>query len=120
MQGIWGGSELSLTDFVRVIEALARYDGSVAWCVSNAAAYSRFSGFLAEPVARRMFVDDRAAVAGNMGPDGRAEVAKGGYRVTGRWAYGSGILHSDWVLGGCVVRDGDESRRGPDGKFETS
>ena len=114
-----GGPELNLTDFVRVIEALAGYDGSVAWCVSNAAGYSRFSRFLPEPVAHRIFVDDRAAVAGNMGPNGRAEVAEGGYRVTGRWAYGSGILHSDWVLGGCVVRDGDASRRGPDGKLET-
>jgi alkylation response protein AidB-like acyl-CoA dehydrogenase len=116
----FGGPELSLTDYVRVIEALAQYDGSVAWCVMNAAAYSRFSGFLPEAVARRIFVDDRAVVAGNMGPQGRAEAVKGGYRVTGHWAYGSGIMHSEWVLGGCVVHDGDEPRRGPGGAFETT
>ena len=64
----FGGPELSLTDFVRVIEALARHDGSVGWCTSVAATYSYFSGFLPEPVARRIFVNDKAAIAGNFGP----------------------------------------------------
>ena len=115
----FGGPELSLVDFVRVVEALARYDGSVAWCVSVAATYSLFSGFLPEAVARQIFVDDRAAVAGSLVPLGRAEVVQGGYRVTGRWQYGSGIMHSEWVLGNCVVHDGDGPRRGADGTVET-
>ncbi len=55
-----------------------------------------------------------------MGPQGTAEVVKGGYRETGRWAYGSGIMHSQWVLGGCVVHDGDARRRGPGGGFDTT
>ena len=117
-------SDIELVDNVLrlapgAVEALARYDGSVAWCVSTNAAYSRFSGFLPEPVARRIFMDDRAAVAGNMGSIGRAEVVKGGYRVSGRWAYGSGIMHSDWVIGGCVVLEGDAPRRKPGGGVET-
>jgi alkylation response protein AidB-like acyl-CoA dehydrogenase len=114
----FGGPELSLTDFVRVIEALARHDASVGWCASIAATYSFFSGFLPEPVARRIFVNDKAAVAGNMGPIGKAEVVDGGYRVTGHWDYGSGINHSEWVLGGCVVHDSDGPRLRPDGTRE--
>jgi alkylation response protein AidB-like acyl-CoA dehydrogenase len=114
-----GGPELSLADFVRVIEALARWDGSVAWCVTNGGAYARFSGFLPDGVARRIFVEERAAVAGNMGPIGRAVPVPGGYRLTGRWAYGSGITHSGWLLGGCVVLDGEAPRRGPDGAPDT-
>jgi indole-3-acetate monooxygenase len=109
------GPELSLTDFVRVVEALARSDGSVAWCVTNGGAYARFSGFLPEAVARRIFVEERASVAGNMGPIGKAVPVAGGYRLTGRWAYGSGIAHSGWLLGGCVVLDGEAPRRRPDG-----
>src|SRR5437016_3312883 len=83
----FGGPELSQIDYARVIEALSRFDASVGWCVSTNAAYSRFSGFLPESVARRIFVEDRAAIAGNMGSIGKAEVVKGGYCVTGRWAY---------------------------------
>ena len=115
----FGGMELSLADFVRVIEALSQYDGSVGWCTSNAGTYGFFSGFLPEPVARRIFVNDKAAIAGNLGPIGRAVVVDGGYRVTGRWAYGSGINHSEWILGGCVVHDGDGPRLQPDGTPET-
>lgn len=116
----FGGPELSLGDFVRVIEALARYDASVAWCVSVAANFSFFSGVLSEPVARRIFVDDKATIAGNMGPLGKAEVVEGGYRVSGRWDYASGIGHSEWILGGCVVHDGNGPRRLPDGRPETT
>jgi len=116
----FSGPELSVTDFVRVIEALARHDGSVGWCASVAATYSFFSGFLPEPVAHRIFVNDKAAVAGNIHPIGKAEVVEGGYRVTGRWAYGSGINHSEWILGGCVVHDADRPRLRPDGTRETT
>jgi alkylation response protein AidB-like acyl-CoA dehydrogenase len=111
----FGGPELSLTDFVRVIEAVARHDGSVGWCTAFAATYTFFSGFLPSTVARRIFVDDKAAVAGNMGPIGKAEIVNNGYRVTGRWAYGSGINHSEWILGGCVVQGADGSRLNPGG-----
>ena len=30
--------------------------------------------------------------------------------MTGRWPFASGIMHSDWVLGGCRVFDGDHAR----------
>ena len=82
----YGGPKLSLTDFVRVIETLARWDGSVAWCVTNGGGYARCSGFLTEPVARRIFVEERAVVAGKMGAVGRAVPVTGGYPVSGRWA----------------------------------
>ncbi len=116
----FGGPELSLTDFARVIEALARSDGSVGWCVANAGGYARFSGFLPDAVARRIFVEERAVVAGNIGPIGKAAPVSGGYRVTGRWAYGSGITHSAWAVGGCVVLDeGGAPRQGPNGAMDT-
>jgi alkylation response protein AidB-like acyl-CoA dehydrogenase len=114
----FGGPELSLTDFVRVIEALARSDASVAWCVTNGGGYARFAGFLPEAVARRIFVEELAVVAGNMGPIGKAVQVPGGYRVTGHWPYGSGITHSSWALGGCVVHNGDAPLRRPDGALE--
>lgn len=100
-----------------MIETLARADGSVAWCASIAAAYSRFSGYLPEPVARRILWR-RAIVAGGLAPSGKARPVPGGYSVSGRWAYGSGILHAHWVLGGCVVQADGGPRRGADGAPE--
>ena len=114
----FGGPELSLMDFIPVIEALARFDGSVAWCVTNAGACSRFSGLLPEAFARRLFVEERAVVAGNIGPVGTAVCVPGGYRVTGRWPYASGIPHSTWLVSGCVVHEDSAPRRGPGGAPE--
>jgi alkylation response protein AidB-like acyl-CoA dehydrogenase len=113
-----GGAELTVIDYVRVIEALSQTDGSVGWCASVASAYSFFAGYLRPDVARLIYDGGRTVVAGALNPSGKAFVADGGYRVTGRWSYGSGIRHSTWVVGNCVVHDRDGPRRGSDGKPE--
>jgi indole-3-acetate monooxygenase len=115
----FGGPELNLIEFASVIERLAQADGSVAWCVSVGAALSRFSGFLPEVAARRIFLEDNAVVAGALAPDGRAIAVDGGYRVSGRWAYGSGIMHSNWTVGASIIFADGQPRRTPSGAMET-
>ena len=110
-----GGPELNAADYVRVIEDLSRVDGSVGWCASIASAYSCLAGYLSPDVARRIYGGGGTVVAGAVKPDGKAFVADGGYRVTGHWAYGSGIRHSTWTLGNCVVHDRDGPRNRPSG-----
>jgi alkylation response protein AidB-like acyl-CoA dehydrogenase len=45
--------------------------------------------------------------AGLLFPSGRADVVPGGYQLTGRWQFGSGITHADWVISGAFrYRDG--------------
>jgi indole-3-acetate monooxygenase len=113
--GLWlpktlGGPEVPPLDFIRVIEQLAEADGSVGWCATIAAGYGRLAGSLPEDVAREIFGSGRAIVAGTINPTGKAVCVDGGYRVSGRWSYGSFIQHSDWVLGNCVVENGSASR----------
>jgi alkylation response protein AidB-like acyl-CoA dehydrogenase len=38
---------------------------------------------------------------------GTAEPSLSGYKVSGRWGYGSGCLHADWALNGVRVVDAD-------------
>jgi indole-3-acetate monooxygenase len=45
---------------------------------------------------------------------GKAEPVDGGYRVTGRWAFGSGIHHADWVIAGASL-PGQSLPAGPRG-----
>ena len=121
--GLWlpkafDGPELNLVDYIRVIEELARADGSVAWCVTVAASLARIAGYLQPDIALRVFGGGRTVVAGTINPTGKAFTVDGGYRVTGRWAYGSGILHSTWTLGNCIVHDRDGPRRGSSGAPE--
>jgi indole-3-acetate monooxygenase len=113
-----GGPELDLVDYVRVIEELARADGSVAWCATVASCLSRTAGYLQPDVAREIWGGGFAVLAGTINPTGKAFAVDGGYRVTGRWGYGSGILHSTWTLGNCIVHGRDGPRHGPSGAPE--
>jgi len=112
------GPELNVVEGVSLIEELARVDGSVGWCASIAICYGRLAGYLQPDVARRIFGGGRTVVAGTLNPSGKAFATKGGYRVTGHWAYGSGITHSSWTLGVCVLHDQDGPRRRPTGAPE--
>ena len=86
-----GGPELNTVDYLRVIEELSRADGAVGWCTMVSAGYSRLSGYLDDGVAREIFGDGSTIVAGTINPTGKAMVVPGGFRVSGRWSYGSFI-----------------------------
>src|ERR1700693_6294348 len=89
-------------------EALARGDASAGWCVSIAATSSLLAGWLPADGAAETFGDPQTVAAGIFTPRGRARPVDGGYRVSGRWAFCSGIMHSDYLFGGCMVDAGGD------------
>jgi len=114
-----GGAEMDPLSFLTVIEELSRLDGSLGWSAVIPAGYARLSGALDETVAREMFLGSRRGVlVGALTPTGKAVAAPGGYRVSGRWGYGSFIGYSDWVLGNCITTDASGPRRTVDGEPE--
>src|SRR5215212_6290040 len=96
-----GGSELPLPVYIQVIEEIAKADGSTAWCVSQGAVAALASSFLPEAGAQEIFSAQDARIASGAGTPGKAVKVDGGYRVTGRWPFGSGSRHSTWLAGGC-------------------
>jgi indole-3-acetate monooxygenase len=110
-----GGAELPPLQFLTVIEELSRQDGSLGWCTVIPAGYGRLAGALEEDVARTIFGTGKGVLAGTLNPTGKAVAVPGGYRVTGRWSYGSSIGFSDWVLGNCITDDATGPRRAADG-----
>jgi alkylation response protein AidB-like acyl-CoA dehydrogenase len=53
--------------------------------------------------------DGMPIVGGQGAPRGRATPESDGYRLTGLWGYGSGTLHSDYVLSSAMVMSDDGS-----------
>jgi alkylation response protein AidB-like acyl-CoA dehydrogenase len=93
---------------LRLAETVARGDASAGWCVSIAATSSLLGGWLGPDGLAEVFGDPNNVAAGVWAPRGAARRVDGGYRVSGRWAFCSGITHSDYLFGGCVVgRSGD-------------
>ncbi len=119
MPRAWGGAELDPLSQLRIIEALSVADASVGWCVMIGCDSGYFSGFLDQQVAREMYPDLDAVTGSALTLTGRAERVKGGYRVSGRWPFSSGCQHSAWLVGGCLVYDGDQPRLRPNGVPET-
>ena len=89
-----GGPELSPLEFMSVVEAASALDGSVGWLVGNGGGMSRIGGYLGEAVARDWFADPYCFVASSTGAVGTAIPVEGGYRVSGRWPFGSGAHHA--------------------------
>ena len=99
-----GGLELSPLEIVAVIDEIAYHDGSTGW-VSMICCDSGFYASLLpdQSVARSLFANPDLLTAGWLSPAGRAEIVDGGFRVTGRWSFGSGVLHAEHVVGGCLA-----------------
>jgi indole-3-acetate monooxygenase len=114
----YGGLELDPMTQVRVVEELSRMDGSVGWCAMISTAGSFGSAFLSPPVAQRLCGHTNFSLAGQVMPIGRADLVDGGYRVSGRYRFGSGCQHASIIAGGCIVFEGGKPRRFPDERPE--
>jgi len=111
----FGGAEASTTDALRVIEAVSYADGSAGWvlmaaqcCTGMAAAYLGRDG------AAEVFGKGIPIICGQGAANGKAVVDGNGYRLTGHWSYGSGVLHSDYTHSGAIVYEKKSRRRGSD------
>jgi alkylation response protein AidB-like acyl-CoA dehydrogenase len=107
-----GGEEVHPLEYSRVVEEIARADGSAAWCVMQGSASGTIAAYLEPDAAREVFGEPRTVfAAGTPTPAlGRADAVAGGYRVNGRWAFASGCRHCNWVVARCAVYDGDQRR----------
>ena len=111
----WGGPQLSSMEQLEVIEALSYGDASVGWCAEIGSHTGLFATFLDRAVAREMFPSLDTITAGALFPVGRAEIVPGGYRLSGRWTFGSGITHCDWVISGAFIYRDGKPEPSPDG-----
>jgi indole-3-acetate monooxygenase len=97
-----GGTPLDPLSFCDVIEELSYIDVSVAWAAMIGASCNGMAGsWLPEKGARTVFSADLPlpVVAGQLSLRGVGISVDGGYLVSGHWAFSSGILHADWLIG---------------------
>jgi len=108
----YGGGEVHPLAFMRTVQAIARADASTAWNIGQNAVCAIVAAYLEPAVAQNVFGDPRAVLAWGpaQGPV-RAVVCEGGYRVTGRWSFASGMRHATWLGPQCPVLEADGSPR---------
>ncbi|MFT7649469.1 MAG: alkylation response protein AidB-like acyl-CoA dehydrogenase [Candidatus Poriferisodalaceae bacterium] len=96
---VLGGAEADPLIQIEVIEALATIDASAAWSVMIGSQSTGLpAAWLPDDALDVVFGEGSTPVAaGSLMPSGTATPVEGGYRVTGRWAFASGISHCRWV-----------------------
>ena len=113
-----GGLQVDPLTFLRVVELLAEGAGSVGWNVCNNSIGQLVTlGLPDEGVQEVHGQGEPSIMAGTaVQGGGQAVPVEGGYRISGRWSFGSGCQESDWMLGSFQILDDGQPRRGPDGK----
>ena len=103
-----GGAELDFLDYLRIVQVFGEADASVAWCINQNNVFATNSVRMPEQTAREIW-SDRRAVVSNGPPISSASAVPvdGGYRLTGRWNFSSGIRHATWVAALTPVSDTD-------------
>lgn len=104
----FGGAGLGLSEALDVTLELSRAYGSMGWVGSFWVDHPHWIGFYPEAAQNEVWASGPdVRVATSFVPVGKVESAHGGYRLSGEWAWASGVGFSDWVmLGGMVRRDG--------------
>jgi alkylation response protein AidB-like acyl-CoA dehydrogenase len=105
-----GGLDVDIVSHLDAVEELSSYDGSAGWNYAICTGSMMFAGFVPPHVREVMLADRHASFAAAAAPTGRATAVDGGYRVTGRWGWASGIHQSTWALAGVLTFDGETLR----------
>src|SRR5438105_12188543 len=109
-----GGLQVDTLTYLRVVETLAEGVGSVGWNLGNGGVGQLVTLGLPDDGVEEIY-GKRAdtIIAGTAVPGGgQAVPVAGGYRVSGRWQFGSGCQEASWMLGSFQVL-GDDGRPRP-------
>lgn len=113
-----GGLQLSPREIVETIEILSRANASAGWCAMIAATTAINAAYMDPEFAKDVYGNDNVITGGVFAPMGRARPEADGYRVSGRWQWGSGSANCTWLCGGCFIEEENGLRLGPDGSPE--
>lgn len=98
-----GGLEASPDTSSRIFEILAQGDASCAWVTFIGATSGTALADIPQTAAAQIFAKPDSLITGVFAPTGIAQQVENGFRVSGRWQWGSGSQNAAWVLGGCIL-----------------
>jgi indole-3-acetate monooxygenase len=101
------GNGMSPRDVLRTLIALSEADAAAGWCATVASQTSHMAGNLEPEWASKIFGDPASIANGAFAPLGKATRVDGGFRVSGRWGWGSGSAFANWISAGALTDDGD-------------
>jgi alkylation response protein AidB-like acyl-CoA dehydrogenase len=114
----WDGPEMDILSQCRVMETLGYHDASAAWVAMICSDSGYYAARIDESEARALYPSLDLLTAGAIGPIGQAHIVEGGLKVSGRWPFGSGCLHADRMIAGCILFENGKPQIGAGGRPE--
>ena len=100
----YGGLQLGVGDFVDIVLPLGEACASTAWVTSFLMEHNLILSLFPERTQDEVFGSQPYVMApGAAFPPGRADPVEGGFLVSGRWSYASGVRHSDWAMSTVLI-----------------
>jgi alkylation response protein AidB-like acyl-CoA dehydrogenase len=101
-----GGVGQDIDGFIDVALPLAMADPATAWSACFCAGHNRTLAHFPVETQQEIWSDYPYIVAPSLGaPPAQATRVPGGYRISGTWSWGSGIMDADWVLGIAMLAE---------------
>lgn len=106
----WGGMEYDFISYIDVPMELARGCASTSWNVVNLSIHNWMLAMYDERAQADVWGANPEALiaAGIAFPQGRARKADGGFVISGKWNFSSGVNIAEWCMLAVTVRDGDK------------
>jgi 3-hydroxy-9,10-secoandrosta-1,3,5(10)-triene-9,17-dione monooxygenase len=106
-----GGSEFDYVALVDFADELARGDAAAAWNLANLSSHHWMLGMFPPAAQDLLWNEDPDVLIASsfVFPAGRARRVDGGYRLSGRWPFSSGVEPSKWNILAGVVTPQDET-----------
>jgi alkylation response protein AidB-like acyl-CoA dehydrogenase len=107
-----GGFELDPVQSLDLLAITAYADASVGWVVMAASlAIGTAGSYLGESAVSELFASGKYPVIAGQGTrPGTATRVDGGYKLTGSWSFGSGLLHSTHTHSLAIIAETGEAR----------
>src|SRR5271168_110068 len=110
-----GGSELPYRALYELTAVVGQGCGSTSWVLANLAAHHWLLGMWHPEAQNEIWGEspDSLISSALAFARGRARRVEGGYRLSGRWPFSSGIDASAWNMFGAVVSDEETGQSEP-------
>lgn len=102
-----GGDERSPAEFLQMIEALSAADGSAGWVASFGMNPAYLAALPPQTIEKVWAETPNIVFAGGIFPTQPAKKVDGGYRVSGRWKFGSGCMGASLIGVGIQPDSGE-------------
>lgn len=102
----FGGHQADFSTYLKVTSTLGQACGSTAWVTSLINVCGWIMGLYSDQAQRDVYEENpEARVCGVFAPSSSTVAVDGGLKVTGKWGFASGSLHSQWAILGVPVVD---------------